>query len=377
MPAPTTSRYDADILELEKQRTDRERARKQKAATKKGQTSDLRSFEKEADRRSKILAQFVELTGKSKLTNLTQEDLAFYRDCLDRIPKNYNKSPEDRALPIDRILERGDDLPARQVGLSAASINRNFGFLKLVIEQGALAGLSPATPVNIGILRETEGLQREARLAFSQEDIKRIFAHPNWHGRRSAKRMNQPGNEIVKDALYWMPLLGCYTGCRREELAGMEIKDVRFDHHIPYFDIRPNSNRGLKNAQSERLVPIHPHLMELGFPEYVSGYTSIGESDLFPDLRPTNTDSTSFGDALHYRWSKVLEHTLGSDGDRKVFHSFRHYVSTYLQNVLHANSLVTKDILGHLAGDITSDRYRDSAPLDEKLRVIQELPRVF
>ena len=73
----------------------------------------------------------------------------------------------------------------------------------------------------------------------------------------------------------------------------------------------------------------------------------------------------------------MLGTALGSDARKKTFHSFRHAVSSFLQNETDARPLVVKDIFGHLAGDITSDTYRDVSLLAAKREVIAMLPRVF
>ncbi len=46
------------------------------------------------------------------------------------------------------------------------------------------------------------------------------------------------------------------TGARQAEVVGLRKDDVILTGDVPYILIRPNANRGLKNAQSERKVPL-------------------------------------------------------------------------------------------------------------------------
>ena len=41
------------------------------------------------------------------------------------------------------------------------------------------------------------------------------------------------------------------------ELAGIYPENIHMDAHIPYFDLKHQPNRGLKNSASIRQVPIH------------------------------------------------------------------------------------------------------------------------
>ena len=64
-------------------------------------------------------------------------------------------------------------------------------------------------------------------------------------------------------------------------------------------------HRGVKTFSSERLVPIHEHLIELGFLRHVVDMRQRGATALCPELIATN-DSQSFGDKIYYNWAKAL-----------------------------------------------------------------------
>ena len=63
----------------------------------------------------------------------------------------------------------------------------------------------------------------------------------------------------------------------------MAVADVYDDAPIPYIHVRHNALRRLKNNESERMVPVHPKLVELGFLKYVRLMRSNGHEALFPE----------------------------------------------------------------------------------------------
>lgn len=365
-------RSDPDIVSI----ADR-MSQKSRALRVKDKSFDKKAFERDKRQRDRVISQFIEATAKSKVTDLRQEDVAYYVNCLSRLPKTYNKSTADRALSFEQVMERGDELPDDLVGLSGSTENRNLTFVGAMLSYARSEGLRPAEDLDLTWFRTKDRtLKRAQRPAFTRDDIAAIFSHPTWRGRQSAARPHALGDEIVRDGLYWVPLIASYSGARREEIAGLELTDIVFDASVPHIIIRPNANRGLKNPQSERLLPLHSHLLELELRPYCEGLVERGETTLFPDLRPP-APTHAFRDMIHLRWSEVRKRQLGSDYSGKVFHSFRHYVSGYLQNETTIPQLVVKDLLGHLSGDITADRYRDPSHLGKLAEAVQQLPRVY
>jgi integrase len=370
-PAPTAGRFSAAMLDV----VDRLDEEEKSALTKNGKNP--KSQKDTARQRRRVILQFCEFTGKRDITELKNEDLSYYVDCLTRLPKIYNKSAKDRQIPLEQLMERSDDLPPEEVGLSGTTINRNLSFISAILRKARKDGIRPFEPLELDLYRQKPTTAARAqRPAFTSEDIASIFKHPTFHGRQSAARPHNPGNELVKDALYWAPFIAALSGARREEICGMRLNELHLDAHIPHFEITPNENRGLKTPQSRRLVPVHSSLLQHGLSDYCNGLRSSGETDLFPDLRPTS-EGVSFGDNLHYRWRELLKRQIGSDTGGKVFHSFRHYVITVLSNEKGIDSVIVKDLVGHLNGDITLDRYRDTSLLCKLRDAVEMLPRVF
>ena len=69
----------------------------------------------------------------------------------------------------------------------------------------------------------------------------------------------------------WVPWLCAYSGARVGEITQLRRKDVRHEGGIPVFRITPEA--GTVKTKRFRDVPIHPHLVEMGFLDYVDTRT--------------------------------------------------------------------------------------------------------
>lgn len=96
-------------------------------------------------------------------------------------------------------------------------MNRNLGFLGQMLKHARLQGIEVSDRLDLTNLREVDARDaRDVVLPFSPDDLHRLFRSPVWTGSRSAARRLEPGSEIIRDGLYWLPLLAAYTGARRE-----------------------------------------------------------------------------------------------------------------------------------------------------------------
>jgi hypothetical protein len=81
-----------------------------------------------------------------------------------------------------------------------------------------------------------------------------------------------PATEIrrpphTKLALWWLPWIAVYTGARVGELAQMRREDLVTEHGVLALRITPEA--GAVKSGNYRLVPLHPHLIEQGLPEFI------------------------------------------------------------------------------------------------------------
>ena len=77
----------------------------------------------------------------------------------------------------------------------------------------------------------------------------------------------------------WLPLLAACSGARAGELAQLWAERVREIDGVLSMELRPSEDGGtFKNEGSERVVPLHPALVEAGFPDFVR---TKGQGPLF------------------------------------------------------------------------------------------------
>ncbi|WP_143540112.1 DUF6538 domain-containing protein [Rhodovulum sulfidophilum] len=267
------------------------------------------------DTRKQLSSQarlFIKATGVTDVRNINQGHLKFYKSVLQRLPTSYGKSPKDADRTIDELLARAEDLPEKKVGLSPRTINGHLDRFKFIFQFAKSESITISDTIELGLLRvREEKRNRDKHEAFTLPELQQVFRHPIWTGCRSTSRRHERGNIVKADGLYWGPILAGYSGARREEVLGLEPRDVVSVDGIPCYHIRDNMHRGVKTFSSERLVPIHGHLIELGFLRHVEEMRQRGASALFPELIATN-DSQSFGDKIYYNWAKALVLQLGS-----------------------------------------------------------------
>ena len=206
--------------------------------------------------------------------------------------------------------------------------------------------------------------------------MKEIFLHPIWTGCKNHKRRHLPGPSVIKDAQFWGPLLGVYTGARREELLGLSPEDIINIDGVACINIRINQNRGLKNLAAVRIIPIHRHLIELGFLDYANDKKRAKEAALFPDLVPNN-GSDSFGDRFFYNWDKVLDVQLGAAAEGLSFHCWRHYFIAFLKTDPSVTDKERRDLAGHVGEDVHNEVYDKATAPAAMARVVNLIPHVF
>lgn len=202
------------------------------------------------------------------------------------------------------------------------------------------------------------------RVIYDPADIAELFAMPLFNGCDDTRGYRKGVGEVLrKDAFYWLPVFCLWQGCRVEEVGAAMAADIKQEEGIWFLDLR---NRTLKNEQSQRMLPLHPQIVRLGFPDYARRQPTGGR--LFPDLPhdersalPRGTKrlaSTRQFSKWWGRWCAANAPTPGQgfDHPHKVFHSFRH---TFKRSIREAG--VTEEmsdlLTGHKGNDHSGRRY--------------------
>jgi integrase len=142
--------------------------------------------------------------------------------------------------------------------------------------------------------------------ALTPAGVKAFFGHPFFDGPR--------------DARWWLPVAGLFTGCRLDELVSSYVEDFKQIDGIWFLDLegRPIENgaeRRVKNESSQRVVPIHPKLLEMGFITWVQAQ-GTSRARVFP--RSMATYSQFFSNLM------TKAGVTKANGSSQTYHGLRH-----------------------------------------------------
>jgi integrase len=260
--------------------------------------------------------------------------------------------------PVDQIT-RKDVLAFKakliEEGQTAANIKMKLSRLRTILQWAADNDYAE-TNVAAGVKIKDTDAAKNKRKEFDLVSLNAIFSSPVFtEGERPAGGKGE--------AAYWLPLLALFTGARLEELGQLRTSDVVEEHYPnaegadrPAWLIRITDDEAddlkIKNALSERKVPVHPELVRLGFIAYVEAANAAGEARLFPKLK---ADKYGRLTAKWGEWFSLYRRTVcGVTDKRMVFHSFRHTFKHYAR---HAGMIegVQRQIMGHSPGDVADE----------------------
>ena len=197
--------------------------------------------------------------------------------------------------------------------------------------------------------------QRELQSVYTVEQGREIFNLPPWTGSKSHARRMQPGDLLVHDAWYFVPLIAWYSGMRRDEICGLDVNDVETEDGFWFFNVRANDVRRVKTISSARKVPVAKELQRLGLIDYVTALREAGEKTLFPEL-VAESGLGQMGDAYYKRiWTKIAKELAFLKGGQAM-HAFRH---TAIDSMKGAGipSEIRADFAGHALKGETEGRY--------------------
>jgi integrase len=260
--------------------------------------------------------------------------------------------------PVDQLTK--DDVRTFKKALvgegqSASNIRQKLSHLRTLLQWAEDNGHVESN-VAKGVTMKDPDAAKNKRKPFDLAALNAIFGSPVYT--KGARPIPLKG-----EAGYWLPLLALFTGARLEELGQLRPGDIAEETYPDadgaersawFIHIREDEVAGLriKNAASERRVPVHPELVRLGFIAFVEAANGTKQERLFPLLKPNiyGRLTAKWGE----NWSVYRRTVCGITDKRMVFHSFRHTFKDYAR---HAGILegVQRQIMGHSSGDVADE----------------------
>ncbi|MCB2216999.1 MAG: tyrosine-type recombinase/integrase [Desulfobulbaceae bacterium] len=255
-----------------------------------------------------IFALFVRVLGDLPVTKIDRKLMSEYKATLMKLPPNLNKIPKYNDMSVDEVIA---SKPSKT--LTVTTINKYIRRLSGLFNYAARNGYMPVNPAE-GMKIKTQQRADQEREAYTLEDLRKLFESEEF------KKGKHP-------YCRWSPLIALYSGCRLEEICQMHLEDIRQEGGVWVFDINGKGDKRLKTKSSERLVPVHTHLIKLGLLDYVEYLKGCGEERLFPELRKRRD---GYGQTVS-KWFQRYKARCGI-GQGKTFHSFRHTFVTQLKH---------------------------------------------
>lgn len=168
-------------------------------------------------------------------------------------------------------------------------------------------------------------------------------------------------NRTSKPETFWIPLLLLYTGARANEICMLRCDDVAKEGESWFIHFRnlPQYHQRTKNAEDRR-APVHNHLQEIGFLEFVNQQRGAGKDRIFSSLKLRDGKwNTDYGKNYNRTFKKkFLQGYTHEELRAKDLHTFRvTLISWFVKNGM-VNDMLTfetlRSIVGHFEDKETS-----------------------
>jgi len=324
-----------------------------------------RSLEERTKRANEaIFKVFMSFYGDVNTTDIDHRTMTGFFNKIQKLPSNANKKYPN--VPLKELIKR--DIPESEL-MSANNVNKYMSRIGQLFDYAVNHGhmeINYAKGKRVHVRKKD--LKKEQKLPFTSQDLIDYF-NGSIHAVNKRDEKNQ--------AMFWLPLVALYSGMRIEEIAQLQITDVRKveDEHSGAkawcFDLNEEGDdKSLKNATSIRLVPIHTELVKMGFMDYYHERRRKGFQTLWNLSKP---EGRKYSHNIERQLMRYLR-KVGVTDSRKGFHSFRRTVITVLRD----NPMVKKEyreaLVGHeMSGTSDQDYFSGLGiiPLKSTLEAIQ------
>lgn len=224
-----------------------------------------------------------------------------------RVPKRWTEKISKRKTLLDILTDNPND------ALSRKSVKKYLTTFKEYMRYAVKEDIIENSLNDfVDIPSKLDG---QIRTPFEATELRKMFnpeTYPNPHGRKDMPK-------------FWIPIIALYHGCRLNEICQLDVNDIVQEKGIPCININDNGeDKSLKNKGSNRIIPIHPKLLDMGFLIYVEYQRREHKKKLFDLVRIKNG---MYGRPVQAWFARYLD-KIGITGKDKVFHSFRHTFET-------------------------------------------------
>lgn len=321
-----------------------------------------------------IVEFLFDLIGDKAPHLYTMDDWARLNDSIPAIP-NRTGIPRDHAATLYKRYLYGKANPNKKLrAATATTITGNYHwalrrFLKWLVTWQYLPKLPPLNMVS------AENLVSLPRDGFEDDEVINIISQPLFTGCRSRRLKWTKGNVLVQGYDYWNFLMLLLTGMRPGEVAPLMVDDIKQKEGYAYIDLRAfNTRKGrvsraearqIKTRSSDRIVPLHPLLIDLGLLAHRDHMRQAGSARLFPDVVPyiKRDGRIRWSQSSSKSWQYLKSRGIITREDVTLY-STRHTMAEMIDQLQLADRTRNR-VLGHVGNAGAAGRYGRNGLLSE------------
>jgi integrase len=286
---------------------------------------------------------FVEHLGDDRpIYRIQRSDIREFARALQELP--LHSAAKFPGMTVPKAIRANN---ARAVPLPTLSVrtisNKYLARLNSLLGWCARNDLLPDNPAS-GVKLESVKARMAPRVSFAPDDLVRLFGE---------ELEDQP------DEFRWAMLISLFAGTRASETAQIKLDSIRHERGVLVVRVEEET----KNRNSQRLVPIHRALIDLGIEGRVHKLRKAGETHLFPQWYRQGVESKKrdVNKTLNLHWPKFIPKRfnvtylkrVGIHDARKTWHSFRHTFRTGLE-LAGVEKAIADRLTGHADGSMAA-----------------------
>lgn len=273
-----------------------------------------------------------------------------WKALLLKLPVKATESKDFAGMKIAEIVRHNEKVG--KPAITARTVNRYLAGFSAFCSWLVNHGYLDQNPADGMFLKKSKD---KTTLPFTVEQMNVLFKSPLFTGCQSAdewRNVAKPGNVMIRDHRYWVPLVMLFSGARPAEIAQLAVADVRQEHGrwIMHITSEGDGEKSVKTEGSMRVVPVHDELIKLGFIKYRDGIEAAGKSRLFPEAE-RNQRGQMIAE-FSREFGRYLTRLGMKTGRGLSLYSFRHGVADALRRAGYLDEQFGF-ILGHTAGTMT------------------------
>lgn len=276
-----------------------------------------------------------------------------------------------RGMSMVQTIEHNEKV--QKPVLTSRTVNRYLSSLAAFCNWLSNNGYIEHNPVQGMALPKGE---EKPSIPFTTDEMNRFFRSPLFTGCQPTttwSKMAQPGDLMIRDYRFWVPLIMAFSAARPGEIAQLLVADVWQEqgHWIMHITTEGGGGKSIKTKGSQRVIPIHPTLIKIGFVDYIESIRATGSVKLFPTAQ-RNPRGQMIGDYSR-EFGKYLNNIKLKSGKKLSLYSFRHGAIDAFRRAGHLDENF-KFLLGH-GGATMTGRYGQmpQGMLDLRVKLIESI----